>query len=739
MTDMEGKNFMKGAPILKRVLQVLSVVLFLSPTCLTFAEEPKPTAIVPAYDVMESKAAELDYMTQVANTVVAGPHYRLRALDIEPNDYYYDAQWNLRKIEAPAAWDITTGSDEVIIAVIGTGVDLDHPELKNKIWANPGEIPDNGVDDDGNGYVDDVHGWDFANEDNDPQDYHWHGTFVATVTAAETNNGLETTAASRESEEAPVRLKTSPEGSEGAATTVEEPGLPYTVTLMAHPTSLIVGETSVLTATVKDQDNNDVADGMVVTFETSLGSLGSTTVTKTTDSGVATATLTSQVAGTAVVTATSDSKYDTANVTFNPGLPYTVTVEAHPTSIPVRRFTSTITATVKDQYTNPVADGTVVTFTTNLGSLGFDSSSVVETNANGVATTTLESGPLSGTAHVTATADSAVGQTEVIFLWDGGIAGVSWGAKIMPIQFIKRSPEGEWKGSIDDLNEGIKYAADNGARILILDFQLLDYVDMLEATIDYAYTHKGALLVAGAGNCGQKNACGEDLTNPIVYPGAFPHVLAVAATSENDEHLSFSEYHPYVDVAAPGERISGFVLDRYARFPGTDLAAAQVAGLAALIWSVDPTLTNEEVQGIIEYTVVDLGEPGKDIYFGHGRIDASAAVMTAPCYVQVEPESLYFSISNRDDSPSQTITSTRHCTWTTEPTVPWLSINPSEGYTTTVSVDTGGLPGYGVHAATITATRTVTNCVNYPRTIPVTVAYLRRIYLPLLFKSSEAK
>ena len=98
-------------------------------------------------------------------------------------------------------------------------------------------------------------------------------------------------------------------------------GRPYTLTLVAHPTTLTVGETSSLTATVKDYYDNNVADGTVVTFTTSLGAVGSQSVTKTTTSGVATATLTSQEAGTASVTAMADSKYDTAYVTFNPGPP----------------------------------------------------------------------------------------------------------------------------------------------------------------------------------------------------------------------------------------------------------------------------------------------------------------------------------------------------------------------------------------------------------------------------------
>ncbi len=199
-----------------------------------------------------------------------------------------------------------------------------------------------------------------------------------------------------------------------ATTTVEfQPGPPYTLTLVAQPTGLTVGETSSLTATVKDQYNNNVADGTVVNFETDLGSVGSTTIDKTTVNGVATATLTSQVSGTAVVTATSGSEYDTANVTFNPGPPDTVTVEADPTSIPIGGFTSDVTATVRDPYDNLVADGTEVTFVTDLGSIG--SSSIVKTTVNGIANATLTSGLTIGTASITTTSGSALGQAQVIF------------------------------------------------------------------------------------------------------------------------------------------------------------------------------------------------------------------------------------------------------------------------------------------------------------------------------------
>jgi len=131
------------------------------------------------------------------------PDVHLRLSTTTPDDIYLPYQWYVDSpgadIHLTDAWDVERGSPAVVIGIMDTGVDTSHPDLASQIWTNPGEIPGNGLDDDANGYLDDVHGWDFGNADNDPNphavydstgiDAGFHGTFVAGIAAAATNNG----------------------------------------------------------------------------------------------------------------------------------------------------------------------------------------------------------------------------------------------------------------------------------------------------------------------------------------------------------------------------------------------------------------------------------------------------------------------------------------------------------------------------------------------------------------------
>lgn len=113
----------------------------------------------------------------------------------EPNDPSFSQQQGLNGaygISATAAWDISTGNDAKLVAVIDSGVDFSHEDLQTALWTNPGEIASNGVDDDGNGFIDDVRGYDFGSDvgDTDPSDENGHGTHVSGIIAATGNNGL---------------------------------------------------------------------------------------------------------------------------------------------------------------------------------------------------------------------------------------------------------------------------------------------------------------------------------------------------------------------------------------------------------------------------------------------------------------------------------------------------------------------------------------------------------------------
>jgi serine protease len=133
------------------------------------------------------------------------PNYRLQLAavgdPVTPDDPMYSSLWGLNNtgqsggtldadIDAAEAWAITTGSSSTIVAVIDTGVDYTHPDLAANMWVNSGEIAGNGIDDDANGYIDDIYGYDFVNNDGDPFDDHSHGTHVAGTIAGVGDNGI---------------------------------------------------------------------------------------------------------------------------------------------------------------------------------------------------------------------------------------------------------------------------------------------------------------------------------------------------------------------------------------------------------------------------------------------------------------------------------------------------------------------------------------------------------------------
>jgi len=211
-----------------------------------------------------------------------------------------------------------------------------------------------------------------------------------------------------------------------------------------------------------------------------------------------------------------------------------------------------------------------------------------------------------------------------------GIAGVDWNARIMPVKVLDAQGSGHASG----VAMGIVWAADNGADIINLSLSGTNPSTVIANAVQYAH-ERGTLLVAAAGNLYQQG-------NPTSYPAAYPNVLAVAAVNDSDGHASYSNSGGYVDVAAPGGDPSGSTDNNsrhwiagaywrgtglaYAWLSGTSQAAPQVAGLAALLLALDPTLTPDQLTQIITSSAVDVQTPGWDIFSGFGRIDVAAAL-----------------------------------------------------------------------------------------------------------------
>ncbi len=254
-----------------------------------------------------------------------------------------------------------------------------------------------------------------------------------------------------------------------------------------------------------------------------------------------------------------------------------------------------------------------------------------------------------------------------------GVAGMSWGAKIMPVRVL----DYRGAGYNADIVEGITWAYQHGAGILNLSLGGSDYTQTMQDAINAAHA-AGSLVVAAMGNCRYATG-GCSSANPTQYPAAYNNVMAVAATDSGDSYAYYSQYGTHCDIAAPGGELSrlgdpngiystmptyavymttyyGYT-NNYDYLQGTSQATPHVSGLAALVWSMAPTMTNDEVQNLIQQTAVDLGPVSKDPDYGWGRIDAHAALATV---VPPNPPVLA-AIDNLDGDHTYTVT------WSTVP------------------------------------------------------------------------
>ncbi|OGJ17903.1 hypothetical protein A3K73_04680 [Candidatus Pacearchaeota archaeon RBG_13_36_9] len=356
----------------------------------------------------------------------AQPNYIYTISTPNPNDLYadanqdgvwstgawgqaYDDLWGITKTQTNQAWGLSEGQS-IIVAVVDTGIDYTHEDLKDNMWKNQDEIAGNGIDDDKNGFIDDIYGWDFSNNDNDPKDDHGHGSHCSGTIAAVGNNAK-------------------------------------------------------------------------------------------------------------------------------------------------------------------------------------------------------------------------------------GIIGMAPKARLIAVKGLNSGGS----GTTEQLGKGIRYAVDNGARVISNSWGPGGSGNggsdpAAEEASFYAYS-KGAIVVFAAGN---DNKDVKDYS-----PANKNYTIAVAASSEKDEKCSFSNYGDAIDVAAPGctdilsVQAAGTSMGKkvgtgYTTAQGTSMATPHVAGLAALILSVNPDFTFEQVRDFIRNFADDLGNPGKDPYFGYGRINGLWSVKAAVGDIKIE-------------------------------------------------------------------------------------------------------
>ena len=191
-----------------------------------------------------------------------------------------------------------------------------------------------------------------------------------------------------------------------------------------------------------------------------------------------------------------------------------------------------------------------------------------------------------------------------------GVTSIAWQAKIMPVRISR--PDG-WAYT-STIADGLIWAADHGARIANISYEVSD-----SATVSIAADYmraQGGVVIASAGNGGDQLSLAPN-----------PSIITVSATTSGDTKASWSNYGGVIDIAAPGSSIwSTKMGGSYGTVSGTSFSSPAVAAVAALVMASDPSLDPAGVEDILMNTSEDLGTPGQDDLYGHGRINAAAAL-----------------------------------------------------------------------------------------------------------------
>lgn len=248
-----------------------------------------------------------------------------------------------------------------------------------------------------------------------------------------------------------------------------------------------------------------------------------------------------------------------------------------------------------------------------------------------------------------------------------GIAGVSWGANIMPLKVLNSAGSGTYA----NVAAAIVWATDHGAQVINMSLGGPSPSSTLENAVNYAYS-KGMVQVAAAGNSG---------SGSVLYPAKYAPVIAVAATDQMNSRANFSNYGPEVDLAAPGDSIySLYPGGGYGYRSGTSMATPFVSGLAAILIGLPNNYDAGLVEFQMESTALDLGATGWDTYYGAGLIQMDQAIKLAspptPTPSSTPTSTATFTLTpTATSTPTSTSTYTATATFTFTPT-PTRTRNP---------------------------------------------------------------
>jgi thermitase len=199
-----------------------------------------------------------------------------------------------------------------------------------------------------------------------------------------------------------------------------------------------------------------------------------------------------------------------------------------------------------------------------------------------------------------------------------GVAGIAGRARVMPVRIAYKNSSGTCYASYSTVARGLTWAADNGARIANISYGGVTTSSAVTSAANYLKS-KGGLVFVSAGNTG---------TDQGFAPSTA--MIVVGATDSNDNRASWSSFGSFVALTAPGSGVwTTRMGNAYASVNGTSFASPVAAGVAALMMAAAPTLSNTRIESLLYSTVVDLGSAGRDPYYGHGRVNAGAAVQAA--------------------------------------------------------------------------------------------------------------